>query len=150
MRRHHRRPVRFWHTPAVSRCVGVTPVPTLLGPSWPWAKHWTGWMGRDPDHRKRVLAAMREQYVRGDGIICTQAEWEANIRCYMGPLPSADAEAMVQMLTLSLARPASRTQRADHVKHFAAAIRSRHSLAHFERMCGRVEQARGRRASLPH
>ena len=35
------------------------------------------WVGRDPDHRKRVIAAFREHYVRGEGIICSQAEWDA-------------------------------------------------------------------------
>jgi hypothetical protein len=91
-------------------------------------------MGKDAVHRDRVLAVMREAYVQSDGILCTQAEWEATVRCYMGPLSNPDAESMVLMLATALARRGTRSARADNYKAFCAALRSRHSLAHFERM----------------
>lgn len=110
------------------------PPPPPPGPSWPWEKYFVAWVGRDPDHRRRVIATFREHYVRGEGIVCSQSEWDATVRCYTGPLANPDAEAMVQMLAVALARPASRTHPADNLAHFTAAIRFRHSHTHFERM----------------
>eukprot|EP01147_Barroeca_monosierra_P004460 gene4460-6709_t len=101
---------------------------------WPWASLVNNWLPNRPFAFTQLKAQLRNHYIAGDGIVCTQDEWKKSLYLYKRQYEVPELESLVQMLTCFLAEEGTRKLAADNFILFAAALRFRHGESHFERM----------------
>lgn len=112
---------------------------SLVPPTFPWKSIAASWFGANSENALAVYAVFRDHYLKSEGIVFDQREWENLIFQNRYAFQKPRAESMVQLLVALLARKRTKKRLADDKSQFAAALRTRHGEDHFEKMANLME-----------
>lgn len=112
----------------------------LTTPNFPWKDTAIAWFGPNSENAHAVYAVFRDHYLKTEGIVFGQHEWDGLIAQNRHPYKKRRAESMVQLLVGLLARKHTKKRVADDKHMFAAALRTRHGEEHFEKMARLMER----------